>query len=116
MVLFVLLRLVLTVLSAALPALSANALPQQYLTVAAVMIAVLAALDTQFKWGDEWRQFRSTQLSLERLLRMYANDAFYHELTPEKRFVKFVENAEAVMADDYKSFFKFRIKDFRSAP
>lgn len=116
MMLFVLLRLVLTVLSAALPALSTDALPKQYLTIAAVTIAVLAALDTQFKWGEEWRQFRSTQLSLERLLRTFVHDAFYPELTPEKRFVKFVEDAEAVMADDYKSFFRFRIKDFRSSP
>ena len=116
MVLFIVIRLVLTVLSAALPALSANQVPTIYLTIAAVTIAVLAALDTQFKWGDEWRQFRSTQLSLQRLLRMFRNDAFYIDLEAAKRFVKFVEEAEIIMSDDSKSFFKFRISEWKSKP
>lgn len=119
MILFIVLRLVLTVLSASLPALAALAAsntPREYLTLASIMIAVLAALDTQFKWGDEWRQYRTTQMSVERLTRLYHQGAYAPDLEEEARFHKFVNDAETLIARDSQSFFKFRITAWREAP
>ena len=63
MVQFVVLRLLLVVASASLPALITIA-GQNWSSVVAVLVAALTGLDTQFRWGEEWRHFRSTQLSL----------------------------------------------------
>ncbi|MBO0749807.1 MAG: DUF4231 domain-containing protein [Porphyrobacter sp.] len=109
MILFISLRLVLTVLSAALPALAAKVAGLD-LTIPAILIAVLTALDTQFKWGDEWRQYRTTQLSLERMVRMFQQGAFAPKLSEPQRFQRLVEEAETLMARDAESFFRFRIK------
>ena len=109
MIFYVVLRLVLTVLSASLPALAAYKDKVFDLTLAAVTVAVLTALDTQFKWGDEWKQYRTTQLSLERLVRMYRNGAFALEIDGGKRFQKLVEEAETLMSRDAESFFRFRV-------
>ena len=113
MVLFITLRLMLTILSASLPAIVAVDLGGIDPTIPAVTIAVLAALDTQFKWGDEWRQYRTTQLSLERLVRMYRNGAFASASVDPKRFHKLVEEAETLMARDAESFFLFRISEWK---
>lgn len=109
MVLFVVLRLVLTTLSAALPALASSEVMKPYLTFAAVTVSVLAALDTQFKWGDEWRQYRTTQLSLERLSRTFKSGTFAANAPEPERLQKLVNDAETVMARDAESFFRFRI-------
>ena len=90
MVLFVVLRLVLTTLSAALPALASSEVMKPYLTFAAVTVSVLAALDTQFKWGDEWRQYRTTQLSLERLSRTFKSGTFAANAPEPERLQKLV--------------------------
>ena len=66
MVLFTGFRITLVVVSASLPALTVIA-PPGWSTGAAVLVAALAGLDTQFRWGEEWRHFRSNQLALERL-------------------------------------------------
>jgi hypothetical protein len=113
MILFIALRLVLTVLSAALPALAASNVAKLNLTIPAITIAVLTALDTQFKWGDEWRQYRTTQLSIERLARMYRHGAFAQGAAQPARLQKLVEEAETLMARDAESFFRFRIKAWK---
>ena len=70
MVQFIVLRLLMVVASASLPALTTIE-NRVWSTVAAVLVAVLTGLDTQFRWGEEWRHFRSTQLTLERMRRDY---------------------------------------------
>jgi hypothetical protein len=67
---FIVLRLALVVASASLPALTT--IPDRdWSTGAAILVAVLAGLDTQFRWGEEWRHYRSTQLALGRMRRDY---------------------------------------------
>jgi hypothetical protein len=109
MVLFILVRLVLTVLSASLPAFSTLGLGSQALSIAAVTIAVLAALDTQFKWGDEWRQYRTTQMAVQRLHRMYVQGAIAPGKPQDERIHELVRQAEEVIASDADKFFTFRI-------
>jgi len=70
MVQFVVLRLSLVVASASLPALITMA-GKEWSSGVAVLVADLTGLDTQFRWGEEWRHFRSTQLALERMKRDY---------------------------------------------
>src|SRR5512133_332923 len=70
MVQFVVLRLSLVVASASLPALITIA-GKEWSSVVAVLVAALTGLDTQFRWGEEWRHFRSAQLALERMKRDY---------------------------------------------
>jgi len=70
MVQFVVLRLSLVVASAALPALITMA-GKEWSSGVAVLVAALTGLNTQFRWGEEWRHFRSTQLALERMKRDY---------------------------------------------
>ncbi len=112
MILFIGLRLVLTVLSAALPALAVISEGRD-LTFPAITIAVFAALDTQFKWGDEWRQYRTTQLALERIIRMFEQGAFAQGQPEPQRFLRLVEEAETMLARDAESFFRFRIKAWK---
>jgi hypothetical protein len=64
MVQFVVLRLMMVVGSASLPALTTIE-NRGWSTGAAILVAALTGLDTQFRWGEEWRHFRSTQLALE---------------------------------------------------
>ena len=70
MVQCIVLRLMMVVASASLPALTTIE-NRAWSTVAAILIAILTGLDTQFRWGEEWRHFRSTQLTLERIRRDY---------------------------------------------
>src|SRR3954454_11921334 len=70
MVQFIVLRLMLVIASASLPALT-TIQDRSWSTAAAVLVAVLAGLDTQFRWGEEWRHFRAVQLALERMRRDY---------------------------------------------
>jgi hypothetical protein len=56
MVQFIVLRLLMVAASASLPALTTIE-NRVWSTVAAVLVAVLTGLDTQFRWGEEWRHW-----------------------------------------------------------
>jgi hypothetical protein len=90
-----------------------------------VLVAVLAGLDTQFRWGEEWRHFRSTQLALERMRRDYqrrksaVNDGrtigtIGTIATEAQNFDKLFADAEDLLQTEADSFFKFRITDWES--
>jgi hypothetical protein len=120
MVQFIALRLMVVVASALLPALTT--IPNRgWATGAAVLITALTGLDTQFRWGEEWRHFRSTQLSLERMRRDYRRRAAAIESgrsvgtisTPEGNFEKLFTNVEDLLQSEADSFFKFRITEWR---
>ena len=78
-------------------------------------------LDTQFRWGKEWRHFRSTQLTLERLKRDYRHRVAAIEAgrsvgtisTPEENFDKLFADVEELIQTEVDSFFKFRVTEWR---
>jgi hypothetical protein len=120
MVQFIALRLMMVVASALLPALTT--IPNRiWATGAAVLIAALTGLDTQFRWGEEWRHFRSTQLTLERMRRDYKHRAAAIESgrgigtisTPGGNFDKLFTDVEDLLQSETDSFFKFRITAWR---
>jgi hypothetical protein len=113
---FIGLRLMTVVASALLPALTT--LPNRGWAIgAAVLVAALTGLDTQFRWGEEWHHFRSTQLALERMNREYK----YRALSlaqgrtvgriskPEDNFDKLFTDVEELLQSEADGFFKFRI-------
>lgn len=122
MVLFVALRLVLVIASASLPALTVLA-SKLATTYVAVLIAVLTGLDTQFKWGEEWRHFRSSQLTLERLLREFdyrktalaAGRTVGAVKSDADNFEKFSSDVETLLQSEADAFFRFRITEWKSA-
>ncbi len=121
MVQFVVLRLALVATSASLPALT-TLQSRGWSTVDAVLVAILAGLDTQFRWGEEWRHFRSTQLALERMRRDYQrrksalNDgrSIGAIETEAQNFDKLFADVEDLLQTEADSFFKFRITDWKS--
>jgi hypothetical protein len=121
MVQFVALRLTLVLASASLPALTT--IPDRTLsTGAAVLVAVLTGLDTQFRWGEEWRHYRSTQLALERMRRDYerhksalaAGRSVAGITTDADNFDRLYASVEELLQAGTDSFFKFRITQWRS--
>ena len=114
MVQFVVLRLALVVASASLPALTTIA-DRIWSTIAAVLVAVLAGLDTQFRWGEEWRHFRSTERALERMRRDYDHRTSAIEggrsvgkiTTEAENFEKLFADVEEVLQSEVDSFSKF---------
>jgi len=121
MVQFVGLRLALVVGSASLPALTAAVPDQAWAIGAAVLVAALTGLDTQFRWGEEWRHFRSTQLMLERMRRDYdrrasalkAGRSVGNITTEAENFAKFYADVEDLLQSEVDRFFKFRITEWR---
>lgn len=121
MVQFVVLRLCMVLASASVPALTRldNRL---WSTIAAVMVAAAAGLDTQFRWGEEWRHFRSVQLTLERLKRDYdfrklsLKNAHPTEdvKTEANNLDKLHSEVEDLLQSESSAFFKFRITEWRS--
>ncbi|MBW6530522.1 DUF4231 domain-containing protein [Sphingomonas sp. RRHST34] len=120
MVLFILLRLGLVVGSASLPALSAFA-ERSWSTVFAIAVAVLAGLDTQFRWGEEWRHFRSAEMTLGRLRQDYdhgiaslkAGRAASELKSPADVFERFYEDVVKFQQSEADNFFKFRIVEWK---
>jgi len=121
MVQFVALRVALVVASASLPALTT--IPDRtWSTSAAILVAVLAGLDTQFRWGEEWRHYRSTQLALERMRRDYerrrsalaVGRSLAGITTDAENFDRLFANVEELLQAGTDSFFKFRITQWRS--
>ena len=121
MVQFVGLRLLMVLASASLPAL---VLVDQKVwpTIAAILVAVLAGLDTQFQWGEEWRHFRSTQLALERCRRDYerrsyvaaAGGALGSPTSDVDSFTQFFDEVESLLQSEADRFFKFRITSWQT--
>jgi hypothetical protein len=120
MVQFVVLRLSLVVASASLPALITIA-GKEWSSAVAVLVAALTGLDTQFRWGEEWRHFRSTQLALERMRRGYerrksavsAGRTVGNITTEAENFDKLYADVEELLQTEADSFFKFRITEWR---
>jgi len=120
MVQFVVLRVSLVVASASLPALITIA-GKEWSSGIAVLVAALTGLDTQFRWGEEWRHFRSTQLALERMKRDYdhrkaaltGGRSIGNITTEAENFDKLCSNVEVLLQTEADSFFKFRITEWR---
>jgi hypothetical protein len=120
MVQFVVLRLSLVVASAALPALITMA-GKEWSSGVAVLVAALTGLDTQFRWGEEWRHFRSTQLALERMKRDYnhrkaaltGGRCIGNITTEAENFDLLCSNVEELLQTEADRFFKFRITEWR---
>jgi hypothetical protein len=117
---FITVRLALVLISASLPALTV--LPNRvWATVAAVLVAALAGLDTQFQWGEEWRHFRSTQLALERARRDFdmrayaiaAGSAGPGAKSATENFTTFYKVVEELLQSETDRFFKFRITPWK---
>jgi len=121
MVQFVVLRLALVASSASLPALT-TLQNRGWSTAGAVVVAILAGLDTQFRWGEEWRHFRATQLALERMRRDYqrrrsalSNGRSIGAITTAtENFDKLFADVEDLLQTESDSFFKFRVTDWQS--
>jgi hypothetical protein len=121
MVYFIILRVALVVASASLPALTTFS-DRTWSTGAAILVAALAGLDTQFRWGDEWQHFRSTQLASERLRRAYQRrEAALGYLGEAERKKAHSENFnwlftqfEALLQSEAERFFSFRITKWQS--
>jgi hypothetical protein len=121
MVLFTGFRITLVVVSASLPALTVIA-PPGWSTGAAVLVAALAGLDTQFRWGEEWRHFRSTQLALERLRREYRHrqsvlsdgGRFGSITSAAQNFEKLFTDVESLLQTEADHFFKFRVTEWQA--
>ena len=122
MVQCIVLRLMMVVASASLPALTTIE-NRAWSTVAAILIAILTGLDTQFRWGEEWRHFRSTQLMLERMRRDYGyrKDALRsgrsigNITTNADNFDKLVTEVEELLQTESATFFKFRVTEWRQS-
>lgn len=122
MVVFVALRLGLVVGSASLPALTIGS-DRSWSTVVAVGVAILAALDTQFRWGEEWHHFRSAQLTLERFRRDYDYGVMavgQGRTAPDLQtrgdvFERLYQNVTRFLQAEAESFFKFRIVEWKQA-
>lgn len=117
---FIAVRSGLVLASATLPALATLA-PRAAILVS-VLIAILAGLDTQFQWGEEWRHFRSTQMAVERLRRDYEmrrhaienRTATKDITTHQANFAHLYQEAEDLLQSETDRFFRFRITPSRS--
>jgi hypothetical protein len=90
--------------------------------IASVLIALLTGLDTNFKWGEEWRHFRITQLTLERLKRDYLHRAdalaagrqTTSAATASENFDLLQAGVENLLLSESDRFFQFRITEWKS--
>ena len=122
MVQFVIVRLGLVIGSATLPALTTLE-NRSWAIVAAVVVAALAGLDTQFQWGQEWQHFRSTEIALERLRREYlrqseiiarkAADA-ERDAAAARNFDSFYQSTDRLLESETEKFWRFRITRWRA--
>ena len=101
MVQFVIVRLGLVIGSATLPALTTLE-NRSWAIVAAVVVAALAGLDTQFQWGQEWQHFRSTEIALER------------DAAAARNFDSFYQSTDRLLETETEKFWRFRITRWRT--
>jgi hypothetical protein len=119
--LFVTLRVALIAASALLPVLAAKNLA--VMPYVAAGVTALTLLDTHFRWGEEWKHFRRTQLVLQRLKRDYEFRCFALDRGRTVGAVKdrlgnleALQNAvESLMLAETDEFFRFRITEEKDA-
>jgi hypothetical protein len=119
--LFVALRLLLIAASSILPVLAAKGVTAMPFVAAGV--TALTLLDTHFRWGEEWKHFRRTQLVLERMKRDYEFRGFALDHGRTVGAVKdrldnlaALQNAvESLMLAETDEFFRFRITEEKDA-
>jgi hypothetical protein len=118
---FIGLRIAMVISSASLPALTTLADRNWAITIA-ILIATLTGVDSQFRWGEEWKHFRTTELLLRRMKREYesrksalrAGRSVENVSTLAENFEKLNRDVESFLQLQNDSFFKFRISDWRS--
>lgn len=126
MVQYIVVRLGLVIGSAALPALTTLD-DRSWAIGASVLVAIFAGLDTQFQWGEEWRHFRSTQLTLERLYRRFLRQQDLIGASTDttgtidrnaRNFDSFYNDTESLLDTESEKFWRFRITAWkgRSSP
>lgn len=93
-------------ISAALPALIAKEYDTPA-TIAAVLVAVLAGLDAQFKPGEVWKHHRSVQLALLTMRRRFDRDLV--DQSKDKAFADFYNDVEALLTAEAGQFWGLRI-------
>jgi len=81
------------------------AIPSVVPAVLGVGVSFLTAWETIYRYGDNWRSFRraSEELKRERVFYDAAAGAYTN---PQDAFVRFVNNCEAIMAQESGNFFK----------
>lgn len=119
---YIVLRIILVISTALVPALVVSS-HTNWATAISVVVAIATGLDTQFPLGEEWRHFRSTQLSFERLLREFD----YRKAVIQSggkagaianegdNFEEFVKDVELLRLSETGGFFRFRIKEAQSS-
>ncbi len=84
-----------------------NLIPSVIPAVLGVAVSFLTAWETIYRYGDNWRSFRQASEELKRE-RVYfeSGSGSYARQNPQEAFIRFVENCEAIMAQESGSFFK----------
>lgn len=120
-------KVIIIMLSLSLPALSAfqkdssSILLSSAMIIVPIVIAVIAALDGFFHWGDIWRSRVKTELALRRIKREFWADWFEISISPSNDCVKkafklyrgMVESVEAVMMSEEELFWGRRIQQLK---
>ena len=120
-------RVGIVVLSLSLPAISVfakgspSSWPADALLVIPIIVAVLAALDGLFQWGELWKSRTSTELALRRIKREFWTDWNTLMLEPEserveKAYAKYkalVTEVEATMINEEETFWGRRIQQLK---
>lgn len=120
-------RITIIVLSLSLPALSVlsqdatTKLLSNLMIVVPIIIAVVAALDGFFHWGDIWRSRKNTELTLRRIKREFWADWLKVSLLSANNRVekaynlyrKLVEAVEYVMSSEEEAFWGRRIQQLK---
>lgn len=84
--------------------LSISEIPKPIPIVLSGLVAIAAALENLFKFGDNWRNFRLTLEALKREKVMFdAGVGPYQE--QDKAFPTFVERIEGLLSEEVKSYF-----------
>lgn len=118
-------KIVLIVASVSLPAMSAIPADSAPLLLAVLKIllplaiAILAALDGFFHWGDIWRSRVHTELSLRRSRRQFGTDwdllqfSGTEEIEPKalEIYRKFFDSVEATFAAEEDQFWRRRVEE-----
>ena len=93
---------VIAVVGAVLVPVAANALPafpdvtRALTTVLSLIVSLAVALDSVYHFGDQWKNYRSTEqfLSREKVL-FLTGEGPYKDMETEKAFILLVERCEA---------------------
>lgn len=126
MVVFNVSRVLIIVLSLSMPVVAAqysrsrDSTWRVLIDVVPVLVAILAALDGFFRWGDSWRSRRHTELALGRAKREYrvavlAADGGRSESEVAIRallaYEALVATTERLMSTEEEGFWGFRLQD-----